>query len=125
MATIMLVYITLNWNHTLKFTVLVGHFVFKNPVKQPSSPVVFCSSMVWASDQCYKGFGLSLLPGTLKIFSVVPSPIVEQLSLYFIIIIIHAFNAIPYIIYSCYFTIIYLHCSFQAINSYTVASSPI
>ena len=48
MNSIMLLYITLNGNLTIKLTVLVGNFVFKNPVKQPSSPVVSCSSMVRA-----------------------------------------------------------------------------
>ena len=83
MNSIMLLYITLNGNHTVKLTVVAGHFVFKNPVKQPTSPVFSCSSMVRASNQCYEGFGafgLRLLPGTLKMFSVVPSPIAKQLS---------------------------------------------
>ena len=49
MTSIMLLCSTLNGNHTFKLTVLAGHFVFKNPVKQPSSPVFSFSSVVRAS----------------------------------------------------------------------------
>ena len=48
-TSVTLVCITLNENHTVELSVLVGHFVYKNPVKQPSSPGVLVSQ--WLEHQ--------------------------------------------------------------------------